>query len=247
MKTEESQALAVTTPIELLKIAVTQNLDVEKLEKLMQLQRQWEQDQARKAFVEAMNAFKNDPPVILKNKHVHFDTSKGPNDYDHATLDHVCDQVTKGLSKHGISHRWTVKQEIKPEGAWITVTCVLTHEQGHSEETTLMGTPDQTGSKNSIQAIGSTVTYLQRYTLLAATGLAARNTDDDGHASGAQVAEERVVECLDWLNNAVDMAELQSSFKTAYKEASEAKDKSAMEAYIEAKDRRKKELQNANR
>src|SRR5690606_35194749 len=61
-----------------------------------------------------------------------------------------------------------------------SVTCVITHELGHSERTTLSAAPDESGGKNSIQAVGSTVTYLQRYTLMAATGLAAKDMDDDG-------------------------------------------------------------------
>jgi hypothetical protein len=39
---------------------------------------------------------------------------------------------------------------------------------------------DQSGGKNAIQARGSTVTYLQRYTLLSAFGLVAADEDDDG-------------------------------------------------------------------
>ena len=88
--------------------------------------------------------------------------------YSYATLDQVCDQVTEALSKHGISHRWKIEQE----NGLIRVTCILTHYKGHSEETTLAGSADTTGSKNAIQAVGSTVSYLERYTLLAATGLA---------------------------------------------------------------------------
>ena len=63
------------------------------------------------------------------------------------------------------------------------VTCNLAHEAGHSEETTLSGPADNTGNKNAIQAIGSTLTYLQRYTLVQALGLAAAQ-DDDGKAAG---------------------------------------------------------------
>ena len=49
--------------------------------------------------------------------------------------------------------------------------------------------PDTSGSKNSIQAISSAVTYLQRYTLLAATGLSTSelgNLDNDGRGTGAE-------------------------------------------------------------
>src|SRR5258708_4635708 len=168
----ESLVPMLTTPVELLRIAVSQNADIDKLTKLMDLQERWERNEARKAFVVAMNAFKANPPEILKNKHV----KAGQMEYDHATLDNVCKAVTQGLSEHGISDRWKMEQAEQ----WIKVTCILTHDMGHSEETTLHGAPDNSGAKNAIQAIGSTVTYLQRYTLLAATGLAAANSDTDG-------------------------------------------------------------------
>jgi hypothetical protein len=40
--------------------------------------------------------------------------------------------------------------------------------------------PDTSGSKNPIQALGSAVSYLQRYTLLSLAGLATEDQDDDG-------------------------------------------------------------------
>jgi hypothetical protein len=70
----------------------------------------------------------------------------------------------------------------------ISVTCILSHRDGHSEETTLSGPPDASGNKNAIQAIGSTLTYLQRYSLVQALGLAAAN-DDDGRAAGKASVE----------------------------------------------------------
>ena len=96
--------------------------------------------------------------------------------YSHATLDQVCDAVIKGLSDVGISHKWRTEQ---PDGK-VRVTCVLRHEMGGTDEATLEGPPDTSGTKNMIQAIGSTVTYLERYTLLAVTGLAVAGTDTDG-------------------------------------------------------------------
>lgn len=235
MATETTELVVQsTTPVELLKIAVSQGANIEQLTKLMDLQERWERNEARKAFVVAMNAFKADPPEISKNKHVKF----GQTEYDHATLDHVCDAVTKGLSKHGISHRWKVDQA----ESIIRVTCVLTHDLGHSEETTLQGAADTSGSKNSIQAIGSTVTYLQRYTLLAATGLAATN-DTDGKVNADILPKDKVREQVEWMGNARNIEELQRLFRDAYKEASDAGDKGAQDQYIKAKDARKKELQ----
>jgi hypothetical protein len=155
--------------------AATENFDVDKLEKLLAVKERWDANEARKAFTAAMAAFKANPPEIIKDKHVAFQTSKGMTEYDHATLGSVCAAIVKGLSEHGISHRWDVAQDQR-----IKVTCILTHEQGHSEQVSLTASADESGGKNSIQAIGSAVTYLQRYTLFAATGLAAMDQDDDG-------------------------------------------------------------------
>jgi hypothetical protein len=211
---------------------------------LMDLQERWEKNEARKAFVAAMNEFKKNPPRIEKNQRVEvtFKDNKGKATYNHATLDHVCDAVIESLGKHGLSHRWSFAQEKE----WIKVTCAITHALGHSEETTLMGVADTSGSKNSIQAIASTVTYLERYTLLAACGLAAANSDNDGRGAGAAanaIPDERVMEFCDRLDHAADMEQLREIFRAAYCEADQAKDRAAMSAYIRAKDARKAELQ----
>jgi hypothetical protein len=221
------------TPMHLLEIATSQNADIDKLKQLMDLQERWEKNEARKAFVEAMNVFKLNPPQIIKDHQVSFGTTN----YKHATLANVVRAVTETLSAVGISHRWTVKQDEK----YISVACVLTHKMGHSEETVLMGPTDTSGSKNPIQAIGSTVTYLQRYTLMAACGLAAGDDDDGRGAVGQQPTNGNVAEQIEWLMNAKDMDELQKLFKQAYTKF--GGNSGAQKALITAKDSRKKELQ----
>ena len=230
-----SQELAVRGPDSMLSIieraVMSPDFDVNKLTQLLELRERWEKTEARKAFVAAMNEFKKSPPIITKNKEVSF----GNTHYNHATLDHVCDVVISGLSKHGISHRWTVAQD----AGLIKVTCILTHEQGHSEETTLMGAPDASGAKNSIQQIGSTVTYLQRYTLLAATGLAASNDSDGVQANNGGL---NVDEHCEWIANAKDLSELKRLYDTAKKAALDAKNSAALQRLAAAKDAKKKEF-----
>ena len=87
------------------------------------------------------------------------------------------------MAAHGLSYRFRTIQD----GA-IKVTCILSHKSGHSEENTLSGPADASGSKNAIQAIGSTLTYLQRYTLTQALGLAASDDDDGRSAEALQVS-----------------------------------------------------------
>lgn len=238
VKTEPVAQVAIervaVTPMELIQVAMNQNADVDKLEKLMELQLRWEANEAKKAYVAAMNAFKAAPPEIVKNKKVEF----GNTTYNHATLDHVCDKITGALSKQGISHRWRTNQS---DGV-VSVTCILTHFLGHSEETTLSGCPDTSGSKNAIQAIGSTVTYLERYTLFAATGLAAANSDNDGQGAPAW---DKLQEFLDAISTAPNIEVLGQTFRGAFREATNAGNTQALRALVQAKDARKKVLEEA--
>lgn len=182
------ETLPAVTPAQMLQMAVQQGADLDKLEKLMELQERWEASQARKAWVSAMAAFKANPPSIGKNKHVRFTNKAGTvTDYWHATLDNVCDVVAKALSSHGLSHRWETQQG---DGR-IKVTCFITHVGGHSESTSLHSPSDESGGKNAIQGIGSAVTYLQRYTLLALTGLATGEADDDGKSDDYTRIDQR--------------------------------------------------------
>lgn len=178
---------ASTTPAQLLEIAVSQGADLDKLERLMALQERWEANEARKDFIVAMSAFKSEPLEIYKNKQVGYTTKDGEFvGYKHATLSDVANVVIPAMARHDLSHRWDVKQD----AGRIIVTCVVTHKRGHSETVSLDGSPDNSGKKNAIQQVASTVTYLQRYTLLLATGLAAQDqSEDDGRGAGEPGAD----------------------------------------------------------
>lgn len=179
-KAEEKKELVVKpdiSPAEMIKTAVSGGADLDKLEKLLVLQERWEANEARKAYHRAMAQFKENPPEIDKDKTVKYKEVK----YNHASLANVVKKITIELSKHDLSASWSTQQN----GA-ITVTCRITHSMGHTEQTTLTAPADTTGSKNLIQAIGSTITYLQRYTLLSALGLATFDQDDDGQIANVE-------------------------------------------------------------
>lgn len=173
---ENSTALAPTqgsamTPMDMLDRAVASGASVEVLEKLMGLQERWEKNQARKEFDAAVAAAKAEIPPIARNKEGH----NAKRYVDFSAIAKVVDPI---ITKHGLSYRFTTEQTDR-----INVTCILSHRAGHSEKTTLSGPADATGNKNAIQAIGSTLTYLQRYSLVQMLGLAASD-DDDGKKAG---------------------------------------------------------------
>ncbi len=181
--------------------AMDASFDVAKLQALMEMKDRWDATEARKAYVAAMAEFKANAPEILKRKLVEFDTAKGTTSYKHAELADVTSAVTQPLAQAGFTHAWATRQL---DGGLIEVTCTLTHRLGHSESTTLKGSPDQSGGKNNIQAIASTVTYLERYTLLMATGLATRGMDDDGVAAGQPPMPAKDA---DWIAKCDEIAE----------------------------------------
>jgi hypothetical protein len=144
-------------------------------------------DQSRKAFNAAMAEARAEIPPIVKNREVDFTSQKGRTNYRHEDLAGIAKIIDPILGRHGLSYRFrTTSTPNEP----ICVTCIVFHRMGYSEENTLIAPRDDTGNKNSIQQIGSTITYLQRYTLKAALGLSAAHDDAGKGASGA--ASEKI-------------------------------------------------------
>lgn len=173
-------------PMQMLSVAINQNCAIEKMEKLMALEERWRSAQAKNAYTEAMASFKASPPTLKKDKKASFVNTKNQLvEYSYLGLAECAVKIAEALSAHGLSHNWKVKQD---QGS-ITVTCRLTHKDGHYEEVSLTSVADTSGSKNAIQQIASTISYLERYTLLAITGLAAQDQDDDGAAANPQIID----------------------------------------------------------
>jgi len=188
-KEKQVSIVEVKAPAQLIELAIEKGgIDLDKLEKLMVLQERHEANEARKAYNNAMAEFKAKPPAIKKDKKVGYKPKDGGRDvsYAHASLYNVTESINKELSKYGLSASWSTKQN-----GTISVTCKITHVKGHSEETTLSAASDMSGSKNAIQGIGSTITYLERYTLLALTGLATQDMDDDGKKAATEYIDEK--------------------------------------------------------
>ncbi len=222
---DKSQDLAIagdSSPGNLLMVAVQRGAKIEELQALMALKQEYEADEARKAYTKAMAMFKQDAPIIFKDKHVSFDTSSGTTSYNHATLGAVCLVIGEALGRFGLSHRWELDQS---NGALIKCTCIITHEDGHSEQTEMSGPADSSGGKNAIQGVASTVTYLERYTLLSATGMSAME-DDSGRALDQDgvtpdyLTEEQCAE-FQGLINKIPKFNLEFFFKTAKAESLE--------------------------
>jgi len=189
--THELVATPVTvTPMDLISRAQASDAPIDKMQQLFDLQLRWEENEARKAYYKAVADFKAEAVDIVKNKRVSYRTDKGVTEYNHAELGQIVNTVVPFLSKNGLSHHWEYSQT---DGK-VKVTCFLTHDMGYEKSTSLEAPPDTSGGKNGIQAIGSTTSYLERYTFLAMTGLASREQDDDGRGAGKGSTVETITE-----------------------------------------------------
>jgi hypothetical protein len=172
------------------------DIQVDKLDLLVNMRMKWDAEQrrnakedaaeqARKDFIAAMVEFKKLVPAILKDKHVEFNTTKGVTSYDHATIGAVCDAVIPALASCGLTHSWEREQT----GRVIRVTCALEHVGGHKKTSYMESFPEDSGTKNALQADRSATTYMERYTLLDVCGVATKGMpDDDARSTGGEPA-----------------------------------------------------------
>ena len=157
-------------------------VDIAKLERLMALRKEVEEDSRKRAFYAALALAKGEFGPILKTRIVDYPHKErddreggGRTKYTYEQFADIGAVVDPILAKYGLSYRHKTVQA----GGKLIVTCILSHADGYSEENTLEGIEDKSGQKNPNQSVGSTVTYLQRYTLKQAIGVGAKN-DDDG-------------------------------------------------------------------
>lgn len=175
--TQQHDGISLTTPSDLLRFALQSGADLDRLERLMKMQSEWEANEAKKSFRRAMASFKAECPPIFKRKQVGYNTREGDFvGYKHAELSDVTDVVGPHMARHGLTYDWDIHQE----PGKIIVDCIVTHIDGHAKKVSMEGPPDGSGKKNIMQQAGSTVTYLERYSLLACLGMSTKNEDDDG-------------------------------------------------------------------
>jgi hypothetical protein len=225
----------------ILQTFLERNANAEQLSMLVDAVMKAQKEDARLQFEAALGRFKNDLPAIFKNKEVSFPNKDGSETkYSHVELAEAAEICAESLSRYGLTYTWRPSEGTN--GRTI-MTCVFRHpESGHVEEmATLGGPPDTSGGKNSVQAIGSTNSYLQRYTLLAACGIAPKGLDDDGRQAEG-MPENAIVDYCIKMQDATAIAELQTTFRECYLKSRERSDKNAEKRFIKVYEEKKKAL-----
>jgi hypothetical protein len=194
-KVEENNAVPAipSAPITMLDIinraAFDPEVSADKVERLLEMAMKVKAQDAKAAYTRGLVAMKPDLPVIDRKGRIEVrkKTASGERDGEvqqstsFARWEDIDEKITPILSKHGFA--LTFRTGNQTDGR-VTVTGVLSHQDGHSEESTMALPLDTTGSKNNVQAAGSSTSYGKRYTATALLNIRTKGEDDDGKAGG---------------------------------------------------------------
>ena len=189
---DSTLAVAGHSPADMMALAMTKGMDLDKLEKMLELQERWEANEAKKAFFDAVANFKESAPVVKKDKFNAFFKSW------YTSLGNLLDTYNPVLGRNGLSISFPTPAQTDSS---MTVECRLSHRLGHNESVSMTAPIDKAAigkasgerSRNAIQDIKSTFTYLRSATaeaILGVTGTEA-GQDDDGNGTGTQYINEK--------------------------------------------------------
>ncbi len=198
MKQEQLPAVnevaAIMSVIE--RAATNPDVNIERMQALLEMQERILDRNARQAFTSALARMQSELPSIVENGAI---AVNGQVRSKYARFEDINDVVRPILQKHGFAITFRVNQI----EAQIEVKAVLSHEDGHAEETSMRLPADNSGSKNSVQAVGSSVSYGKRYTMCALLNITSKGEDDNGGAAGdklvtqvqADLITEKLMKC----------------------------------------------------
>ncbi|RUR26806.1 single-stranded DNA-binding protein [Vreelandella andesensis] len=164
-----NEATAIIQVIE--RAAMNPDVDIDKMERLLQMQERVMDRQASADYSAAMAAMQSEIPSITRRGKSH--------NGNYASLEDIVDEVRPILQRHGFA----VSFRVKTLDRAVEVTGVLMHRGGHREETAMILPADTSGSKNAVQAFGSSTSYGKRYVICSLLNITTRGEDDDGESS----------------------------------------------------------------
>lgn len=192
-----------TSAVSIIQHAMATGADPAYLRELLNVRREWEADEARKAYSQAMAACHREMPNTIRTDSRNSHT--GSNYAKH-------DTVTRAIKPIYIKHGFSVSFGEEPcdrEG-FILIVATVRHEGGHAEIYRRFAPIDNLGPKgNAVKSLlhgcQSSMSYMQRKLLESIFGIAESDDDDDGNAaSSSYVTKEQADELLAILDTLAD-------------------------------------------
>jgi len=168
---------------ELVQMALSPDVDVEKLERLIALQERGMERDARMSFIAALAGFQDGMPLLTKNKKAEIATRSGASySYSYASLDRIAAEIRSLLTKFGLSYSW----DSTTVDGMLTCTCTLRHSDGHEVTSSFTSPIEQQTKMSGAQATAATLTYARRQSLVSVLGLAIADEDTDARGTPSE-------------------------------------------------------------
>lgn len=183
------------SPIALIQRTIAEGADPAYLRELLAVRREWEADEARKAYFAAISQFQQRAPIIEKGDDAHGKS--------YARMDRIWRTIRPLVAELGLAVTW---QRCEAKDGLCHVEGRLSHILGHSEQIVAdTALPELIRGQNAAQQMGSAETYAKRRALCSALGLVTGD-DDDGHAAAtATVTSQQADELRALLKTTKDM------------------------------------------
>lgn len=173
-ETPEHGSSGILTIIE--RVALNPEADIEKLERLLDMKERIDRQEAQRAYNEAMSQMQCDLPTVAKRGVISVD---GQLRSKYAKFEDINEVVKPVMKQYGFAVSFNVQQQ----NQGVLVKGTLMHRAGHSESTEMFLPTDNSGRKNALHALGSSISYGKRYVMSALLNITTRDEDDDGEAA----------------------------------------------------------------
>lgn len=228
---EQSLVPQKATPMELLRIAISNNSAIDVIERLAALQEKALAREAEIDFNEAMNRVQQE----IKRVAPDLDNTQTSSRYaSYAAIDR---KIRPIYSREGFSLSFDTADCPKPEH--VRVVCYVSL-RAHVRRYQIDMAADGKGPKGGdvmtkTHAEGSAMSYGMRYLVKGIFNIAVGEEDNDGNLTNGELAEQ-----IEWLQNASSTEELQKLFRQAYEKFET--NPAALRAIVAAKNAKKKEF-----
>jgi hypothetical protein len=176
----------VSPAVAMIQAAIDKGMAPEQLREFLAARREWDADEARKAYFHAIAEFQRRAPIIEKGDDAH--------GKKYAAMDRIWREIRPIVTDLGLSVTWQVC-ELR-DNSICHLEGQIAHKAGHCvfivQDIPL---PELIRGQNAAQQMGSATMYAKRYALCSALGIVTGD-DDDAHVAGTAFVTREQVEVL---------------------------------------------------
>lgn len=169
------------------RLAINPDVSPENIKSMLDIQERMMTKQAEIDFNSDMAHMQIELPRVIK-------ANKGHNT-TYASYEDIDKQVRPIMTRYGFSISFTAHQNNNMQN----IDATLSHRKGHFKTASLTLPADGSGSKNAVQAIGSSISYGKRYLICMLLNIVTVGEDDDAQSCNIVISDEQSKKIKDLL------------------------------------------------